>query len=62
MFNEQDLDGMREIYEDDAILIAQPGVICHGKKEIAPALKQVLDLGGKAKLDTEKVFVVGDLA
>ena len=34
----------------------------HGVDQIGPALKGFLDVGGKMKLDTKKVVIVGDLA
>ena len=36
MFNAGDLDGLMELYEADAALIAQPGSVAHGTEQ-APA-------------------------
>lgn len=61
-FNAGDLDGLLALYEPDAALIPEPGVVVHGLDEIGPALQGFLDLGGTIKLDTKASVVVGDLA
>lgn len=61
-FNAGDLDALLALYEPDAALIPEPGVVVHGVDQIGPALKGFLDIGGKMKLDTKKVVIVGDLA
>ncbi|MCH8128800.1 MAG: SgcJ/EcaC family oxidoreductase [Acidobacteria bacterium] len=61
-FNAGDLDALLALYEPDAALIPEPGVVVHGVDQIGPALKGFLDVGGKMKLDTKKVVIVGDLA
>jgi ketosteroid isomerase-like protein len=35
-FNAGDLDGLMELYEPDAALIAQPGSVAHGSERPAP--------------------------
>lgn len=62
LFNERDLDGLVDLYEEDAVLIAQPGMIATGKDEIRAGLQGFLDLNGQISLSTKKVLVVGDLA
>ena len=61
-FNAGDLDALLALSEPDAALIPEPGVVVHGVDQIGPALKGFLDVGGKMKLDTKKVVIVGDLA
>ena len=61
-FNAGDLDALLALYEPDAALIPEPGVVVHGVDQIGPALKGFLDIGGKMKLDTKEVVIVGDLA
>ena len=61
-FNAGDLDALLALYEPDAALIPEPGVVVYGVDQIGPAMKGFLDVGGKMKLDTKKVVIVGDLA
>lgn len=61
-FNARDLDGLLALYESDAALIPQPGVVAVGLDEIGPALQGFLDLGGEISLDTKQVITVGELA
>ena len=61
-FNAGDLNGLLALYEPDAALIPEPGVVVHGLDEIGPALQGFLDLGGTMSLDTKTSVVVGDLA
>jgi uncharacterized protein (TIGR02246 family) len=61
-FNAGDLDGLLALYEPDAALIPQPGVLVNGLDEIGPALQGFLDLGATINLDTKQSVVVGDLA
>jgi uncharacterized protein (TIGR02246 family) len=61
-FNAGDLDGLMELYESDAALIAQPGSVAHGVEQARTALQGFLALKGRITLDTKLVFTVGDLA
>lgn len=61
-FNAADLDALLALYEPEAALISQPGVVAVGLDEIGPALQGFLDLGGEISLDTKQVVTVGDLA
>jgi uncharacterized protein (TIGR02246 family) len=61
-FNAGDLDALLALYEPDAALIPQPGVLVNGLDEIGPALQDFLDLGATINLDTKQSVVVGDLA
>jgi uncharacterized protein (TIGR02246 family) len=61
-FNAGDLDGLMELYEPDAALIAQPGSVAHGSEEARAALQGFLALKGRIRLDTKLVVTVGELA
>lgn len=61
-FNTGDLDALVALFEDDAVLIPQPGTVVRGKDQIGPALQHFLDLGGPIALATQVVVEVGDLA
>ena len=61
-FNAGELEALLDLYEPDAALIPQPGVVAVGLDQIGPALQGFLDLGGKISLDTKEVVTVGELA
>jgi ketosteroid isomerase-like protein len=61
-FNAGDLDGLMELYEPDAALIAQPGSLANGSEQTRAALQGFLALKGRITLDTKVVVTVGDLA
>jgi ketosteroid isomerase-like protein len=61
-FNAGDLDGLMELYELNAALIAQPGSVSHGSEQVRAALQGFLALKGRISLDTKLVLTVGDLA
>ena len=61
-FNAGDLDGLMELYESDAALIAQPGSVANGVEEARAALQGFLALKGRIRLDTKLVVTVGELA
>jgi ketosteroid isomerase-like protein len=61
-FNAGDLDGLMELYESNAALIAQPGSIGHGSEQVRAALLGFLALKGRITLETKLVVTVGDLA
>jgi ketosteroid isomerase-like protein len=42
MFNSGDIDGLMELYEPNAALIAQPGSVSHGSEEVRAALQGFL--------------------
>jgi ketosteroid isomerase-like protein len=41
-FNAGDLDGLMELYESDAALIAQPGSVAHSPEQVRAALQGFL--------------------
>ena len=61
-FNAVDLEGLMALYEPDAALIPQPGVIVEGNDGIRESLRWFLDRKGRMTLDTKLVVRVGDLA
>jgi uncharacterized protein (TIGR02246 family) len=61
-FNAGDLDGLMELYEPDAALIAQPGSLANGIEQARAALQGFLALKGRITLDTKLVVTVGELA
>jgi ketosteroid isomerase-like protein len=61
-FNAGDLDGLMELYESDAALIAQPGSVAHGGEQARAALQGFLALKGRITLNTKLVVTVADLA
>jgi ketosteroid isomerase-like protein len=61
-FNAGDLDGLMELYEPDAALIAQPGSVAHGSEQARAALQDFLALKGRITLNTKLVVTVGELA
>jgi ketosteroid isomerase-like protein len=61
-FNAGDVDGLMELYEPDAALIAQPGSVAYGAEQARAALQGFLALKGRITLDTKLSFTVGDLA
>ncbi|HET6788458.1 MAG TPA: nuclear transport factor 2 family protein [Aquabacterium sp.] len=62
MFNAGDIDGLMELYESNAALIAQPGSVAHGSEQVRAALEGFLSLKGRITLDTKLAFIVSDLA
>jgi uncharacterized protein (TIGR02246 family) len=61
-FNAGDLEALMALYEPDAALIPQPGVVAGGTAAIRDALRWFLDRRGRITLDTKLVVRVGDLA
>jgi uncharacterized protein (TIGR02246 family) len=61
-FNAGDVDGLLELYEPDAALIARPGSVAYGAEQARAALQGFLALRGRITLDTKLAFTVGDLA
>jgi uncharacterized protein (TIGR02246 family) len=61
-FNAGDLDGLMQLYEPDAALIAQPGSVANGVDQARTALQGFLSLKGRITLNTKLVVTVGELA
>jgi ketosteroid isomerase-like protein len=60
-FNSGDLDGLMELYEDDAVFPGEDGLHV-GKDAIRGAVKAFLDTGGKLQFSGNVVFQAGDIA
>jgi ketosteroid isomerase-like protein len=61
-FNASDLEALMALYEPDAALIPQPGVVAEGSAAIRDSLRWFIERGGQITLDTKLVLRVGDLA
>ena len=61
-FNAGDLEALLELYEPDAVLVPQPGVVVEGIDGIRDALRWLLDRNGRITVDSKLVLRVGDLA
>ena len=61
-FNAADIDGLMDLYESNAALIAQPGSVDHGSEQVRAELQGFLALKGRITLNPKLVFTVGDLA
>jgi uncharacterized protein (TIGR02246 family) len=62
LFNAGDIDGLMELYDPNAALIAQPGSVAQGSEQVRAALQNFLALKARITLDTKLVVTVGDLA
>ncbi len=63
LFNSGDLDGLvRDMYEDDAVLVPSPGTSATGKAAIREALQGFLSMGGNITLLGATAMQKGDLA
>jgi uncharacterized protein (TIGR02246 family) len=62
LFNAGDIEGLMELYDPNAALIAQPGSLAQGSEQVRAALQNFLALKARITLDTKLVVTVGDLA
>jgi ketosteroid isomerase-like protein len=63
LFNSGDLDGLlREMYEDEAVLVPSPGTSVSGKAAIREVLQGFLAMGGTMSLVAATAMQNGDLA
>lgn len=60
--NAGDLDGLVGLYEADATVVPQPGQSVSGVEGIRTALGQLLGMGVKFRVETQKVIRAGDIA
>jgi uncharacterized protein (TIGR02246 family) len=60
-FNAGDLEALMALYEPDAALIPQPGVVAEGTDAIRESLTWFLDRRGQITLNTTLIVRVGDL-
>lgn len=61
-YGERDLDRLAALFEADATLVPQPGVVAHGIDEIRVALSGFLQIGGVMAVETAEVVPAGDCA
>ena len=62
-FSRGDVDALLALYEDDAVLLAQPGApLAHGTDAIRGALEAFLSLGATFEVQHTDVVAGGDLA
>jgi uncharacterized protein (TIGR02246 family) len=61
-FNAGDLEALMALYEPDAALVPQPGVVAEGTAAIRDSLQWFLDRRGQITLETKLVVRVGDVA
>jgi ketosteroid isomerase-like protein len=62
MFNVGGLDGLMELYEPDAALIAQPGSLAHGSEQTRAACRASWPSRAASPWTPKVVVTVGDLA
>jgi uncharacterized protein (TIGR02246 family) len=60
--NAQDLEAALSLYEDDAILVPEPGVLATGLDEIRVALTDLLAIKPTGTIQTKTANVTGDIA
>ncbi|EMY33655.1 hypothetical protein D477_013646 [Arthrobacter crystallopoietes BAB-32] len=60
-FNAKDLDGMLELFEQDAVFVPQPGAPTTGG-ETRQALSGFLELGLPINLEVRHLYLAGDVA
>src|SRR6185436_2706918 len=61
-FSAEVLDSLMTLYETEAILVPQPGVVVSGHAAIREAFGAFLALKGQFNLQQPTVFQVGDIA
>jgi uncharacterized protein (TIGR02246 family) len=61
-FNAGDIEALMALYEPEAALIPQPGMVVEGTAAIRDSLGWFLDRKGQITLDTKLVLRVGDVA
>lgn len=61
-FNRRDIEAVMDFYEEDAVVVLEPGRLARGKAEIRAAFEWVFRLEGTAKQIKTNVIETGDLA
>ena len=61
-FGESDLEGVLAFYEDDAVLVVEPGRLARGKEELTRFFLRVFSLKGIAEQIETNVLESGDIA
>jgi len=60
--NHGDLDAAVALYEEDGLLVVQPGKIARGSEELRHALKGFITMKANLRSEAEQVIEYGDLA
>lgn len=60
--NRGDLDGLAELYEDDAAFVVQPGLVVTGTAAVRQATADLLAVRPSATLEVREVVRAGDVA
>ena len=60
--NAQDLEAALSLYEDDAILVPEPGTLATGLDEIRVALADLLTIKPTGTIKTKTIDLTGDIA
>jgi ketosteroid isomerase-like protein len=57
-----DLETIVELFEDDAVIVVQPGMIAQGKPSIRTFFEGVLSLKPNIQYDVDHIMEAGDIA
>lgn len=60
--NAQDVEAALSLYEDDAILVPEPGTLATGFDEIRVALADLLTIKPTGTIETKTIDLTGDIA
>jgi uncharacterized protein (TIGR02246 family) len=60
--NHGDLEAAVMLYEDDAVLVAQPGQVARGSAELRSALRRFIDLKPRLISQAQSVIEIDDVA
>lgn len=60
--NAQDLEAAMSLYEENAILVPEPGVVAAGQDQIREALTDLLTLKPRGTISTKTTDLTGDIA
>ena len=61
-FNRRDLEAVLDCYEEEAIMVVEPGKVAHGKAELRDTFKELLKLGFKATQLKTKTLQTEEIA
>jgi len=62
LFRAGDLEGLLELYEDEATFVAEDGSASRGKGAIRAALSEMLAVDGELEMETRYAACCGDIA
>ncbi len=58
---EGDVDGLLDLYTDDAVYVASPDLRLEGHEQIRPALQAMIDMGYETRLELTGLVAAGDI-